>query len=58
MGAVAKDGAYLYLNDFRKKIEHVGVWRKDGPSNKWTRLPVAGKFTADLAGVGDIAIEA
>ena len=56
VGEKAKDGAHLYLNDFRKKVEHVGHWRKDGARGAWVREPVGG-VAADLAGVRDIAID-
>jgi len=56
LGRKAKPSAYLYLNNFRKKIEHIGLWRKDADARAWTRVPVAGDFATDLAGVGDIPI--
>ena len=57
LGTAAKDGAYLYLDNFRKKVEHVGLWRKDAAAGEWTRLPVAGDVAVDLDGVAGIPIE-
>jgi hypothetical protein len=58
LGGVAKDGAYLYLDNFRKKVEHVGLWRKDAAAGHWTRLPVDGDVAQDLEGVTSIPIPA
>ena len=57
LGAAAKDGTYLYLDSFRKKVEHVGLWRKDAAAGRWARLPVEGDLAADLEGVSSIPIE-
>jgi hypothetical protein len=56
LGRRAKDGAHLFLDNFRKKLEHVGHWRKDGSSQEWVRIPVDGAFVPDLHGVGNITI--
>jgi hypothetical protein len=57
LGRAARDGAYLYLDNFRKKVEHVGLWQKDASAGEWTRLPVAGDIAPDLDGVTSIPIE-
>jgi hypothetical protein len=57
LGRAARDGAYLYLDNFRKKVEHVGLWQKDASASEWTRLPVAEDVAVDLAGVTSIPIE-
>lgn len=54
LGRRAKDGAHLLLNNFRKKIEHVGHWVKDEATREWVRIPVAGPFVPDLDGVESI----
>ena len=54
LGRRAKDGARLLLNNFRKKIEHVGHWRNDASSRQWIRIPVCGPFAPDLDDVESI----
>ena len=56
LGSKAKDGAYLYLDNFRKKTEHVGLWRKNESAGLWERQPVDGDCAVDLAGVEDVPI--
>ena len=56
LGRVAKDGAYLYLDNFRKRIEYVGLWRKNAAAGEWTRLPMGAGVALDLDGVGSIPI--
>ena len=56
LGSKAKDGAYLYLDNFRKKTEHVGLWRKNESAGRWERQPVEGDHAVDLTGVADIPI--
>jgi len=56
LGEKAKDGAYLYLDDFLKKTEHIGLWRKSEAAGRWERLPVSGNCREDLEGVTDIRI--
>jgi hypothetical protein len=57
LGQVAKDGAYLFLDNFMRKVEHVGLWRKDASAREWTRLPVGAEVAVDLEGVTSIPIE-
>ena len=57
LGSKARDGAYLYLDNFRKKTEHVGLWRKNEPAGLWERQPVDGDCAVDLSGVEDISID-
>ncbi len=57
LGRVAKDGTYLYLDNFRKKVEHVGLWRKDAAAGHWARLSVAPDVAMDLEGVTSIPVE-
>jgi len=57
LGQIAKNGAHLYLNNFRKKIEHVGLWRKDGSARVWVRLDPGTNLAADLDGVDSISID-
>lgn len=57
IGRKAKDGAHLFLDNFRKKIEHVGHWRKDESAQKWVRISVEGNVIPDLDGIGNIPIE-
>jgi hypothetical protein len=56
LGNHVKDGAYLVLNNFRKKIEYIGVWRKDASLNTWIRLPASDGINDDLEGVANIDI--
>ena len=56
LGVRAKDGAYLLLDNFRKKIERVGIWRKDASVTRWVRLPTGPDVCDVLEGVGDINI--
>jgi hypothetical protein len=56
LGRYAKDGSYLVLNNFRKKMEHVGMWKKELSSNKWIRLSIPDGMKDDLEGIGDIDI--
>ncbi len=58
LGRMAKDGAYLYLDNFIKKVERVGLWRKDAAVGEWRRLPAGAGVAVDLEGVGSIPIEA
>ncbi len=57
LGRAAKDGAYLYLDNFRKKVEHIGLWRKNASAHEWNRLTVGGDFAMDLRGVTSIPID-
>jgi len=57
IGVRAKDGAYLYVDNFRKKVERVGVWRKDRRAGKWIRQPTPAQLAEALEGVGDIGTE-
>ena len=57
LGRKVKDGAHLVIDNFRKKIEHVGHWRKDESRREWVRIPVHGDFVADLAGIENTAID-
>jgi hypothetical protein len=57
LGRVAEDGAYLYLHNFMKKVEHTGLWRKDASVGEWIRLPVGTGVAADLGGISRIAID-
>jgi len=56
LGSRAKGGAYLLLNNFMQKTEHVGLRKKEKPSPRWVRVPVSGPFREDLSGVSDIPI--
>ena len=57
LGSIAKDGACLFLDNFRKRIEHIGLWRKNEAAGRWERLPVEGDHAVDLAGIRDIPID-
>jgi hypothetical protein len=57
LGEAAKDGAYLYLDNFRRKVEHIGLWQKNGSAGEWRRLAVGEEFAADLDGVTSIPTE-
>ncbi len=57
LGKAAKDGAYLYLDNFRKKVEHIGLWRKDASAREWNGLAVGEDFAMNLKGVTSIPIE-
>jgi len=57
LGRSAKDGAHLFIDNFRNKVEHVGHWRKDKSRREWVRIPVHGDVVPDLAGIGSIVID-
>jgi len=56
LGTRAKDAAYLLLNNFREKVERLGLWRKDTARGQWVRESNPSELPGVLDGVGDIAI--
>ena len=56
LGTRAKDAAYLLLNNFREKVERLGLWRKDTAGGQWVRESNPSELPGVLDGVGDIAI--
>jgi len=57
LGRRARDGTHLFVDNFRKKIEHIGHWRKDESRKEWVRIPVHGDVVPDLAGIENIQID-
>ena len=56
LGRCVKDGAFLFLDNYRNKIERCGGWQKDSSSARWRRLDLALDTPDVLEGVRDINI--
>ena len=54
LGAVVKDGAYLFLDNYRRKMERCGRWRKAAARGQWLRQPIASDMPVVLDGVSGI----
>ena len=54
---IAQEGQASYrLNNFREKVERLGLWRKDTAGGQWVRESNPSGMPGVLDGVGDIAI--
>jgi len=56
LGTHAGDGARLVLDNFRRKIERGGLWRKDAAAGCWRRLHTPAGLPDVLDGIADIPI--